>query len=77
MTAEVFDVRLKSRALSALALQTLEAIMSGTGGDASKLGAAREILDRAYGKCRTADETSAEPYTVIIRQFGDDADDEV
>jgi hypothetical protein len=77
MSADVFDVRLNARALSALAVETLGNIMRGTGSDAARLGAAREVLDRAYGKCRAADEGPGEPYTVVIRQFGDGSDDEV
>jgi hypothetical protein len=76
MSADVFDLRLNARALSALAVATLGNIMRGTGSDAARLGAAREVLDRAYGKCRAADEGADEPYTVVIRQFGDGADNE-
>jgi len=62
----------RAQALSALALETLEAILRGGGSDAAKIAAAREVLDRAYGKSK-ADEKPAPPkrLTVVIRRFGD------
>lgn len=71
-TGEAFDVREAAKALGDLAVETLGQIMRGDGSDAAKLGAAREVLDRAYGKARAADEAAAEPVTVVIRRFGDD-----
>lgn len=75
LSADAFDLRTATRALGALAVETLGGIMRGSGGDAAKLGAAREVLDRAFGKARAGDEAAGEPYTVVIRQFGDESDD--
>lgn len=45
-------LRERARALSGLALDTLAAIMEGKGADTARLAAAREVLDRGYGKTR-------------------------
>jgi hypothetical protein len=68
---KVFDVRNAARQLGDLAVQTLGDIMSGAGSDAAKLGAAREVLDRAFGKARAPEDGAGEPVTVIIRRFGE------
>lgn len=72
---EAFDVRASARQLGDLAVQTLGAIMQGAGSDAAKLGAAREVLDRAYGKARAVEEGDGEPVTVVIRRFSGDGKD--
>jgi hypothetical protein len=66
---KAFDVREAARGLGELAIQTLNSIMEGEGSDAAKLGAAREVLERAYGKTRAPDEGAGEPVTVVIRRF--------
>jgi len=72
---EAFDVRASARKLGDLAVNTLSDIMKGKGSDAAKLGAAREVLDRAYGKARAVEEGEGEPVTVVIRRFtGDEKD---
>ena len=70
--AAASDLRDKAQTLGALALETLEGILRGGGSDTSKIAAAREVLDRAYGKSK-AEEKEAEPkkLTVVIRRFGD------
>ena len=67
-----FDVRASARTLGDLAVTTLADIMKGNGSDAAKLGAAREVLDRAYGKARATEEGDGEPVTVVCRS-GQDA----
>ena len=67
-----FDVREAARDLGDLAVKTLGAIMRGEGSDAAKLGAAREVLDRAYGKAKASEDGAGEPVTVVIRRFGGD-----
>mgnify|MGYP001053938985 CR=1 FL=1 len=72
---EGFDVRASARQFGALAVKTLGAIMQGGGSDAAKLGAAREVLDRGYGKARAVEDGDGEPVTVVIRRFtGDEKD---
>jgi hypothetical protein len=66
-----FDVRNAARQLGDLAVTTLGDIMKGAGSDAAKLGAAREVLDRAFGKARAPDDGAGEPVTVVIRRFGE------
>jgi hypothetical protein len=66
-----FDVRDELRQLGDLAVKTLGDIMNGEGSDAAKLGAAREVLDRAFGKARAPDDGAGEPVTVVIRRFGE------
>lgn len=64
--------------MSALALETLAAIMQGTGQDSTKLAAAREVLDRAHGKPKAAPRPKPKPQikapeamTVIVKRFTD------
>lgn len=65
--------RNRARRLSALALETLGEIMRGGGADAARLAAAREVLDRAYGKCRaTEPDGDPEGLTVVVRRFGEE-----
>jgi hypothetical protein len=72
---EAFEVRASARKLGDLAVNTLGAIMQSGGSDAAKLGAAREVLDRAYGKVRAVEEGDGEPVTVVIRRFTSDEKD--
>lgn len=73
------DLRLKAQELSGLALDTLGDIMKGTGQDAVKLAAAREVLDRAHGRPRPAPTKKAAKapakggggMTVIVKRFTD------
>ncbi|HZZ68858.1 MAG TPA: hypothetical protein VFE18_11865 [Phenylobacterium sp.] len=69
---------MKAQELSGLALDTLGAIMKGTGQDAVKLAAAREVLDRAHGRPRPAAVKKAAKapakaggMTVIVKRFTD------
>lgn len=71
-------LQLKAQELTGLALDTLEAIMKGTGQDAVKLAAAREVLDRAHGRPRPATvkkpaktPAKAGGMTVIVKRFTD------
>jgi hypothetical protein len=65
--------------MSALALETLAAIMGGDGQDSVKLAAAREVLDRAHGKPNTSVKAKApkalasggKAVRVIIKRFSD------
>lgn len=66
--------RKRARELSELALKTLEKILTSEGGDAGKIAAAREVLDRAYGKTKADEKAPAsKTLTVVIRRFGEDA----
>lgn len=55
------------------ALKTLVSIMQGSESDAARVAAAKEILDRAYGKAPQAltGEGGEGPVTVVIRKFSD------
>ncbi|HEY8003837.1 MAG TPA: hypothetical protein VIE16_06385 [Phenylobacterium sp.] len=71
-------LRQEAQKLNGLALETLGSIMRGTGQDAVKLAAAREVLDRAHGKPRAAGSKSRAPkppakrgMTVIVKRFSD------
>jgi len=78
------ELKKAARDLTDLALQTLKAIMEGTGQDSVKLGAAREVLDRAHGKPKAAAKpptkkpktATDEGMTVVIRRFTDAPDPE-
>ena len=72
-------LRRKAQALSGLALETLAAIMKSEGQDSVRLAAAREVLDRGYGRTKLgAAESKAEaegaPYTVVVQRFSDPPD---
>lgn len=69
------DVRAGARKLVPLALETLTKIMKGDGADASRIAAAREVLDRAGGKPKAGDGEAAKDggLTVVVRRFGDGA----
>jgi hypothetical protein len=68
-----------ARTHSELALKTLASIMNGDGQDSVKLGAAREMLDRAHGRtdarARKTKAPKAGPkpagMTVIVKRFSD------
>ena len=72
--ASVAAVRRAARAKALDALEALEKIMNSEGQTAVRLAAAREILDRGYGRPRPG-EAEAEPgprgMTVIVRRFTD------
>lgn len=70
------DLRDAARALTVLALETLESIMRGAGSDASRLAAAREILDRGHGKARAGVEDPDDDIRVVVRHFGPDGGDQ-
>jgi hypothetical protein len=72
------QLRQAAQCMNTLALDTLAAIMRGDGQDSVKLGAAREVLDRAHGKPKAASpkararKTPAKPgMTVIVKRFSD------
>jgi hypothetical protein len=68
------EVSLRKRAqkMSVLALETLGKIMEGEGQTAVQLAAAREVLDRGYGRPKLgAASEGAEGMTVIVKQFTD------
>ncbi|MFL5297680.1 MAG: hypothetical protein ACJ798_14980 [Phenylobacterium sp.] len=62
-----------------LALDTLRSLMQGDGQASVKLAAAREVLDRAFGKPKPAKPAKARPakpvkdggLTVIVKRFSD------
>ena len=70
----------EAQKLSGLALETLAAIMNGTGQESAKLAAAREVLARAHGKPKPAP-SKAKPksskagpnggMTVIVKRFSE------
>ena len=72
------ELRDKARAKTDLALQTLSALMRAKATQASvRLAAAREVLDRGYGKPKAGDaEAGAEGLTVVVRRFTDAPDPE-
>lgn len=59
--------------LSRAALKTLREIMGGEGTPSVRLAAAREVLDRAYGRPRALAESEAETQglTVIVKRYSD------
>jgi hypothetical protein len=71
-------LRKQAQALSGVALETLTAIMRGTGQDAVRLAAAREVLDRAHGRPKLGAPTldASEGMTVIVKRFTDAPDPE-
>jgi hypothetical protein len=68
----------ESRKLAEQALSTLAKIMKGEGQDSVRLAAAREVLDRGYGRTKLgAADRKAEgggPYTVVVQRFSDPPD---
>jgi hypothetical protein len=71
-------LRQEAQSMNALALETLAAIMRGTGQDAVKLAAAREVLDRAHGKpgpsaakAKASKDSARGRMTVIVKRFSD------
>jgi hypothetical protein len=74
------QVRMGARRLADDALNALEAIINGDGQDSVRLAAAREVLDRAYGrnKLGAADgKPDGAPYTVVVQRFSDPPDPKV
>lgn len=73
------EMKRATRGFTTLAIETLAGIMNGSGQDSVKLAAAREILDRAYGKpkpaakprARKAKDPAKAPMTVIVKRFSD------
>jgi hypothetical protein len=76
-------LKAEAQSLGSLALETLAGIMRSEGQTAVKLSAAREVLDRGYGrpkpaakpKARKASE-AAGGLTVIVKRFSDITPDE-
>jgi hypothetical protein len=77
------ELQAESRKLAARALETLADIMKSKGQDSVRLAAAREVLDRGYGRTKLggaegkaaggkADEGG--PYTVVVQRFSDPQD---
>ena len=65
-------LRRDAQKLSALALDTLEAIMKGGGPDTIRLAAAREVLDRGHGRPKLGGAgVEPEGLTVIVKRFTD------
>lgn len=71
-------LREEAQKLNKLALETLQAIMRGTGQDSVKLAAAREVLDRAHGKPKGAGSKARRTrapakrgMTVIVKRFSE------
>ena len=61
-----------------LAMETLRALMAGESQASVKLAAAREVLDRGFGKPKVAKPAKAKPskpadpgLTVIVKRFSD------
>lgn len=71
-------LRRKAQGLGGLALETLAAIMRSEGQDSVRLAAAREVLDRGYGRPKLGEpEAASEGMTVIVKRFSDVTDAEV
>ena len=71
------QLRMGARRLVDPALATLGKIMEGTGQDSVRLAAAREVLDRAFGRTKlgAADgKLDGAPYTVVVQRFSDPPD---
>jgi hypothetical protein len=72
---KVSQLQSESRKLAQQALETLAKIMEGDGQDSIRLAAAREVLDRGYGRTRLggADGKAdgGAPYTVVVQRFTD------
>ncbi|MGA0604975.1 hypothetical protein ACO2Q0_03160 [Phenylobacterium sp. VNQ135] len=71
----VIQLRQAARRMANKALETLAEIMQGEGQVAVRLSAAREILDRGYGRPKLSDaDATPKPgggMTVIVRKFTD------
>lgn len=67
-----------ARRMADQALGALGRILDGDGQDSVRLSAAREVLDRGYGKSKArplAGETRpVPPYTVVVQQVGQPVD---
>ena len=71
------ELQAAARKQGGLALQTLEKIMEGDGQDSVRLAAAREILDRGYGRTKPGGaegKSNGSPYTVVVQRFTDAPD---
>ena len=65
-------LRGQAQKMSVLALRTLAKIMKGEGQTAVQLAAAREVLDRGFGRPKLgAGSDVSEGMTVIVKQFTD------
>lgn len=54
------------------ALKTLVSIMQGSKSDAARVAAAKELLDRAYGRpAQAITDPDGGPLTVVIKRFAD------
>lgn len=64
-------LRREAQRRSIEALEALVSIMKGDGQATARLAAARELLDRGYGRPRpmAAEDGENEPLTVVLRQF--------
>ena len=70
-------LRNQAQRMGTKALKALESIALGEGQDAVKLAAAREILDRGFGRPKLGGgETESEGMTVIVKQFTDPPEDQ-
>jgi hypothetical protein len=73
------ELQSKARGLGELALQTLSSIMASEGPSPIRLAAAREVLDRGFGRPRIAEADPAKAsqgFRVVVRQFTDERDDD-
>jgi hypothetical protein len=66
-------LRKGAQRLASAALEALAAIMQGEGQDSVKLAAAREVLDRGYGRPKLGEPEAAARggMTVIVKRFSD------
>lgn len=65
------QLRNGARKMADAALETLKQVMESDGQVAVRLAAAREILDRGYGRPKLGEPEPAEGMTVIVRKFTD------
>ncbi|MEO8113598.1 MAG: hypothetical protein ABI655_04390 [Phenylobacterium sp.] len=64
------EMREKAQKLSELALATLAKIMEEGTQEALKLAAAREVLDRGFGRPKPGEpEAASQGLTVVVRRF--------
>jgi hypothetical protein len=67
------DIKAQAQKYTPDALKTLHAIMRDSESDAARVSAAKELLDRGYGKSPQPQtgEGGEGPITVVIRKFSD------
>jgi len=66
------EIRRQAQAHGPEALEALAAIMTGSGSEQARIAAAREILERAYGKTTAPPpDESSEPEEITIRYVND------